>query len=193
MFYYTSSKKPKDQKYISLTVPSTDPCTVLMQAHWVNVKYEEVCNCSTPYPASSWRTGPGGGRPCPGYSWGGATASPVSPPSVSLGPTSWAYFVNAVFLLLGPHIAKNTLKKAGKIKYNNKTNRWSIFLSEFHKRRIYFSYVFFTFFLIFLLPRVSLGIILSELYVHMVVRYHCGGWSEEVNSCISIISYMVYL
>ncbi len=25
------------------------------------------------------------------------------------------------------------------------------------------------------------------------VRYHCGGWSEEVNSCILIISYMVYL
>jgi hypothetical protein len=25
------------------------------------------------------------------------------------------------------------------------------------------------------------------------VRYHCGGWSEEVNSCISILSYMVYL
>jgi hypothetical protein len=25
------------------------------------------------------------------------------------------------------------------------------------------------------------------------VRYHCEGWSEEVNSCILIISYMVYL
>ncbi len=25
------------------------------------------------------------------------------------------------------------------------------------------------------------------------VRYHCGGWSEEVNSCILNISYMVYL
>jgi hypothetical protein len=25
-----------------------------------------------------------------------------------------------------------------------------------------------------------------------IVRYHCGGWSEEVNSCILIISYMVY-
>jgi hypothetical protein len=24
------------------------------------------------------------------------------------------------------------------------------------------------------------------------VRYHCGGWSEEVNSCI-LNSYMVYL
>jgi hypothetical protein len=24
------------------------------------------------------------------------------------------------------------------------------------------------------------------------VRYHCGAWSEEVNSCI-LISYMVYL
>jgi hypothetical protein len=24
------------------------------------------------------------------------------------------------------------------------------------------------------------------------VSYHCGGWSEEVNSCI-LISYMVYL
>jgi hypothetical protein len=23
--------------------------------------------------------------------------------------------------------------------------------------------------------------------------YHCGGWSEEVNSCILILSYMVYL
>jgi hypothetical protein len=27
----------------------------------------------------------------------------------------------------------------------------------------------------------------------VIVRYHCGGWSEEVNSCILIISYMVYL
>jgi hypothetical protein len=26
----------------------------------------------------------------------------------------------------------------------------------------------------------------------LTVRYHCGGWSEEVNSCI-LISYMVYL
>ncbi len=26
----------------------------------------------------------------------------------------------------------------------------------------------------------------------IIVRYHCGGWSEEVNSCI-LISYMVYL
>jgi hypothetical protein len=25
------------------------------------------------------------------------------------------------------------------------------------------------------------------------VRYHCGGWSEEVNSCILILSYMIYL
>ncbi len=25
-----------------------------------------------------------------------------------------------------------------------------------------------------------------------IVRYHCGGWSEEVNSCI-LISHMVYL
>jgi hypothetical protein len=26
-----------------------------------------------------------------------------------------------------------------------------------------------------------------------LVRYHCGGWSEEENSCILILSYMVYL
>jgi hypothetical protein len=25
------------------------------------------------------------------------------------------------------------------------------------------------------------------------VRYHCGGWSEEVNSRIFFLSYMVYL
>jgi hypothetical protein len=30
------------------------------------------------------------------------------------------------------------------------------------------------------------------LYNNLIVRYHCGGWSEEVNSCI-LISYMVYL
>jgi hypothetical protein len=30
-----------------------------------------------------------------------------------------------------------------------------------------------------------------KLLIHSV-RYHCGGWSEEVNSCI-LISYMVYL
>jgi hypothetical protein len=28
---------------------------------------------------------------------------------------------------------------------------------------------------------------------NVIVRYHCGGWSEEVNSCILILSYMVYL
>ncbi len=30
-------------------------------------------------------------------------------------------------------------------------------------------------------------------YLVLSVRYHCGGWSEEVNSCILILSYMVYL
>jgi hypothetical protein len=30
-------------------------------------------------------------------------------------------------------------------------------------------------------------------YTVVTVGYHCGGWSEEVNSCILIISYMVYL
>jgi hypothetical protein len=29
--------------------------------------------------------------------------------------------------------------------------------------------------------------------IEIIVRYHCGEWSEEVNSCILIISYMVYL
>jgi hypothetical protein len=29
--------------------------------------------------------------------------------------------------------------------------------------------------------------------VYIPVRYHYGGWSKEVNSCILIISYMVYL
>ncbi len=28
--------------------------------------------------------------------------------------------------------------------------------------------------------------------LEVLVRYHCGGWSEEVNSCI-LNSYMVYL
>ncbi len=32
----------------------------------------------------------------------------------------------------------------------------------------------------------------DELGRNINVRYHCGGWSEEVNSCI-LISYMVYL
>jgi hypothetical protein len=32
-----------------------------------------------------------------------------------------------------------------------------------------------------------------EQHSTYIVRYHCGGWSEEVNSCILIISYMVYL
>jgi hypothetical protein len=34
----------------------------------------------------------------------------------------------------------------------------------------------------------------TQLFGHVIVhvRYHCGGWSEEVNSCI-LISYMVYL
>jgi hypothetical protein len=29
-------------------------------------------------------------------------------------------------------------------------------------------------------------------FIGVLVCYHCGGWSEEVNSCI-LISYMVYL
>jgi hypothetical protein len=40
------------------------------------------------------------------------------------------------------------------------------------------------------------NIVLNILCYHsgcvITVRYHCGGWSEEVNSCI-LISYMVYL
>jgi hypothetical protein len=35
------------------------------------------------------------------------------------------------------------------------------------------------------------GLKKSGLYV-LVVRYHCGGWPEEVNSCV-LNSYMVYL
>jgi hypothetical protein len=39
----------------------------------------------------------------------------------------------------------------------------------------------------------SLIIVLPKLLLeNFPVRYHCGGWSEEVNSCI-LISYMVYL
>ncbi len=33
----------------------------------------------------------------------------------------------------------------------------------------------------------------SKEIIVRIVRYHCGGWSEEVNSCILILSYMVYL
>ncbi len=33
----------------------------------------------------------------------------------------------------------------------------------------------------------------SALISVTIVRYHCGGWSEEVNSCILFLSYMVYL
>ncbi len=32
-----------------------------------------------------------------------------------------------------------------------------------------------------------------EKRYNITVRYHCGGWSEEVNSSILVISYMVYL
>jgi hypothetical protein len=35
-------------------------------------------------------------------------------------------------------------------------------------------------------------ILILTFSVKVVVHYHCGGWSEEVNSCI-LISYMVYL
>ncbi len=34
---------------------------------------------------------------------------------------------------------------------------------------------------------------LISLSTPVSVRFHCGGWSEEVNSCILILSYMVYL
>jgi hypothetical protein len=33
----------------------------------------------------------------------------------------------------------------------------------------------------------------SQSYHDVIVRYHRGGWSEEVNSCILFLSYMVYL
>ncbi len=33
----------------------------------------------------------------------------------------------------------------------------------------------------------------EDHFTRLPVRYHCGGWSEEVNSCILILSYMVYL
>jgi hypothetical protein len=44
-------------------------------------------------------------------------------------------------------------------------------------------------------PENWLSIILEDsmnLQEVLTVRYHCGGWSEEVNSCILILSYMVY-
>ncbi len=34
---------------------------------------------------------------------------------------------------------------------------------------------------------------MTERQYIVSVSYHCGGWSEEVNSCILILSYMVYL
>ncbi len=41
--------------------------------------------------------------------------------------------------------------------------------------------------------RLTMQLTRSTLVCRMVgVRYHCGGWSEEVNPCI-LISYMVYL
>jgi hypothetical protein len=39
--------------------------------------------------------------------------------------------------------------------------------------------------------RFSPSVLIERVWV--TFRYHCGGWSEEVNSCILIISYMVYL
>ncbi len=30
-------------------------------------------------------------------------------------------------------------------------------------------------------------------YSVVTVRYHCGGWSEELNSRILLLAYMVYL
>jgi hypothetical protein len=38
----------------------------------------------------------------------------------------------------------------------------------------------------------SMKLGLFSMWITLTVRYHCGGWSEEVNSCI-LISYMVYL
>ncbi len=37
------------------------------------------------------------------------------------------------------------------------------------------------------------GVCVRWVEVDVFVRYQCGGWSEEVNSCILILSYMVYL
>jgi hypothetical protein len=40
------------------------------------------------------------------------------------------------------------------------------------------------------------GLICSAIFIKQntkTVRYHYGGWSKEVNSCILILSYMVYL
>jgi hypothetical protein len=33
----------------------------------------------------------------------------------------------------------------------------------------------------------------NKICTFCIVRYHCGGWSEEVNSRILFLSYMVYL
>jgi hypothetical protein len=48
-----------------------------------------------------------------------------------------------------------------------------------------------------LLPSIIIALRLTTVIMYnvaryVIVRYHCGGWSEEVNSCI-LISYMVYL
>ncbi len=34
---------------------------------------------------------------------------------------------------------------------------------------------------------------ISNLLLVDIVRYHCGGWSEELNSRILLLAYMVYL
>jgi hypothetical protein len=56
-----------------------------------------------------------------------------------------------------------------------------------------FRYCYVFFILLLLGYKVSKGWLEKTLLRMIVVRYHCGGWSEVVNSCILILSYMVYL
>jgi hypothetical protein len=46
--------------------------------------------------------------------------------------------------------------------------------------------------LFILFSKNSMNIYSEELILFFIVRYHCGGWPEEVNSCF-LNSYMVYL
>ncbi len=60
---------------------------------------------------------------------------------------------------------------------------WNIFKSVLEKKYLTQKNFFFW----------GMGYFVEYVFGIVYVRYHFGGWSEEVNSCILIISYMVYL
>jgi hypothetical protein len=69
-----------------------------------------------------------------------------------------------------------------------RTLSYSFFISHIYRAR----FIVLPYSLVIQIHAQGLVGTLSYSFIRQLVRYHCGGWPEEVNSCF-LNSYMVYL